>query len=57
MPNIVYNKFKEQAIRGNINLVSDVVNVALLTDTYTPNADHDTFSVIASGNQVVGSDY
>lgn len=66
MASIVYNSFKSR-ILGNdgtiasaINLKSDTIKIALLTSSYTPNADHDFFSdvsayeVAASGSYSAG---
>lgn len=66
MASIVYNYFKgrilgdDGTIASAINLKSDTIKIALLTSSYTPNADHDfyndvsTYEVSASGSYTAG---
>lgn len=54
MASLTYNSFKSR-ILGNdgtissaINLKTDTIKIALLTSSYTPNADHDFFSDVST---------
>ena len=52
MANIVYNTYKENALLGGVDLDNDTLKVALVTSSYTPNADDTTFS-----SEVTGTGY
>jgi hypothetical protein len=60
MASIVYNSFKgrilgdDGTIASAINLKTDTIKIALLTSSYTPNADHEFFSSV-SANEVAAS--
>jgi hypothetical protein len=66
MASIVYNSFKgrifgdDSIVSSAINLKTDTIKIALLTSSYTPDADHDYFSdvsayeVAASGSYSAG---
>ena len=66
MASVVYNSFKgrllgdDSIISTAINLKTDTIKIALLTSSYTPNADHDFFNdvsayeVSASGSYSAG---
>lgn len=56
MPNLIYDAFKVSRLRGNgVNLLSDLLKVALVTSDYVPSAGHVFFSDIT--NEVVGGGY
>lgn len=46
MPNLVYNKFKNDALAAYI--ASSTFKVLLVTSAYTPNADHNFYSQITN---------
>mgnify|MGYP000902647355 FL=1 len=37
MANFLYSYGKSEMLKGNIDMVNDVINVALIKNTYTPN--------------------
>lgn len=39
MNSVLYNIFKAEAMKGNIDLENDTIKVALLTSSYTPDID------------------
>lgn len=48
---VIYNSFKVKVLDGSIDLDTDTIKVALVTDSYTPNQDtHEFFSSVT--NQV-----
>lgn len=55
MANVVYNSYKLAVARGNINLLTDTIKVALVTSLYVPNVDADevyndmTYEVVDTG--------
>jgi hypothetical protein len=53
---MIYNKYKMEALKGSVNLVSDTIKVALFTSAYTPNVDSDIFYGDLTG-EVVGTGY
>ena len=56
MNSILYNIFKSEVMKANIDLVNDTIKVALLTSSYTPNIDsHENFDDIT--NEVTGTNY
>lgn len=56
MANVIYNAFKKNIMNGGIDLDTDTIKVALVTSTYTPNADtHEDFADIT--NEVSGTGY
>lgn len=54
MTSLVYNPFKgrilgdDGTISSAINLKTDTIKIALLTSSYTPNADHDFFNDVSA---------
>lgn len=60
MASLVYNAFKgrilgdDGTISTAINLKTDTIKIALLTSSYTPNADHDFYNDV-SANEVGAS--
>lgn len=55
MANIIYNSFKKNIMNGAIDLDTDTIKVALVTSSYTPNADThedmaDVTGEVANGN-------
>lgn len=49
MADAIYNKFKAGLLQGSYNLTSLPLYVALVTSSYTFDADHDYVSVIGTG--------
>ena len=59
MASIVYNRFKTNLLKGLVDFSgsgSHSVFVALLTSSYTPNADHNYWTTI-SGSETSGAGY
>lgn len=58
MASLVYNRFKYQQLGDTavtpINLKTDTIKLALLTSSYTPDADHDFYDDV-SANEVGAS--
>lgn len=53
---VTYNSFKKHIMNGGIDLDSDTIRVALVTDSYTPDQDtHEYFDDVT--NEVVGTGY
>jgi len=48
----IYNSFKKKIMDGSIDLDTDNINVALLTNAYTPNIDTHTFYSDVTGSEV-----
>jgi len=47
MANVIYNSYKADALKWNIDLENDTIKVALVTSSYTPDIDsHDFFNDI-----------
>ena len=56
MADVIYNAFKKNIMNGTIDLENDVIRVALVTSSYTPDQDaHEFFDDIT--NEVVGTGY
>lgn len=56
MASVIYNSFKKKIMDGSIDLDTDTIKVALVTSSYTPDADaHDFFDDIT--NEVSGTGY
>lgn len=56
MADVIYNSFKGKIMDGSIDLDTDTIKVALVTDSYTPDQDtHDFFDDVT--NEVVGTGY
>jgi hypothetical protein len=56
MADVIYNSFKTDLLKGNIDFESDTIKVALVTDSYTPDQDsHDFFDDVT--NEVSGTGY
>jgi len=57
MISILYNRYKAEDLKGNIDLVNDTIKVALLTSSYTPDIDaHENFDDV-SADEVSGTNY
>ena len=56
MANLVYNRFSYNLAKKLIDLSEDTIKCALLTDAYTPDADHNEWTDI-SEHQVSGLGY
>lgn len=55
MANVIYNAFKKNIMNGGIDLDTNTIKVALVTSSYTPNADThedmaDVTNEVANGN-------
>lgn len=55
MANVIYNSFKQKIMNGSIDLDTDTIKVALVTSSYTPDADShedygDISNEVANGN-------
>lgn len=58
MPNIVYNKFKEDLMNADADLEGGTFKVLLLKDTYSPDPDNATLTAIdLTTNQTTGTGY
>lgn len=55
MASLLYHKFKELALKGDLDLDTDTIKVALVTSSYVADADHDYFNDIT--NEVSGTGY
>lgn len=55
MANLIYNSYREDELRNDVNLLADTIKVMLVTSAYTPNAGHTNRSQIT--NQVTGAGY
>lgn len=56
MADVIYNSFKGKIMDGSIDLDTDTIKVALVTSSYTPDADtHDFFDDVT--NEVTGTGY
>lgn len=53
MANLVYNSLFEKLMNGEIDFDTDTIKIALLKDTYSPDAAHDTWADIKA-DQVTG---
>ncbi len=56
MANILYNKGKTEILKGGIDLLTDTIKAALVTSSYTPDKDADTFFDDVT-NEVSGTGY
>ena len=56
MTNIVYNKALQRIISGAFGLTTGDIKIALLSDSYSPNKDHDLFSQV-SQYEITGVGY
>jgi hypothetical protein len=56
MANFLYNFGKKEWLNGGIDLLSDTLKVALVTDQYSPDMDADQYFADIS-DEVVGSGY
>lgn len=52
----LYDNAKLLLMNGGLNMASDTIAAVLLTDEYTPDAAHDTFSDV-SASEVADTDY
>lgn len=56
MADLIYNSFKQKIMDGSIDLDTDTIKVALVTSSYTPDADtHEDFADVT--NEVSGTGY
>lgn len=56
MATVIYNSFKQKIMNGSIDLDTDTIKVALVTNSYTPDQDaHDFFDDVT--NEVSGTGY
>ena len=56
MADVIYNSFKAKIMDGSIDLDTDTIKVALVTSSYTPDADtHDFFDDVT--NEISGTGY
>ena len=53
---MIFNKYQAEILKGNINLLTDTIKVALLDNTYTPHQFHNYFSDVNS-HEVSGTGY
>jgi hypothetical protein len=57
MASLLYNSFKRDIMNGSIDMDTDTLKLALLTNAYTANVDtHDNFDDV-SGSEVSGTGY
>lgn len=56
MANVVFNRFPTNLMNKEIDLDADTIKVGLLTDSYTPDKDHDLWGDV-SANEVSGTGY
>jgi hypothetical protein len=55
MATIIYNTFKQKVLTGDIDLEADTIKCALVTASYTPNADtHTSWSHITNEISATG---
>lgn len=52
----IYNRFKANTLKKIVDLVNDDVKVALLSNAYTFNPDHNVFADV-SANEITGTGY
>lgn len=57
MANQFYNQAKKKLMQGSFVLDSDTIKVMILSSSYTPNIDTDTFKSDISANEVSGTGY
>lgn len=57
MTNALYNGYKVNAMKGAIALLTDTINIALLTSSYTPSVGSHKFFSDVNGNEVSGTGY
>jgi hypothetical protein len=58
MNSVLYNIFKSELLKGNIDLENDTIRVALLTSSYTPNIDtHKDFADLTNEVSETGTGY
>lgn len=57
MASNLYTNYKVQAMKGSINLTSANIYCALMTSSYTPNQDTDTYFADINTNESSGTGY
>jgi len=57
MADVVFNSFKQYIMDGTIDLDTDTIKVALMTNAFTPNIDTHHFWSDVSANEASGSGY
>lgn len=55
MANVLYPKFKQRSISGQIALPTDVVKVTLVTSGYTYSSAHEFYSSVTAGTRIATS--
>ena len=55
MASLIYSNFKTELGKKTMDMINDVIKVALVTSSYTASAAHSTFSDIT--NEVSGTGY
>jgi len=56
MANLVYNRFMYNLMMGLVDLSTDTIKCALVTNAYTPDEDDDVWADV-SGNEAAGAGY
>ena len=56
MADTIYNRFFANIMNKEVDLEADTIKVALLSSSYTPNKDHNTWSDV-SANEITGTGY
>jgi len=54
---MIYNTYKSLTQTGGVDLANDTIKVALVTNSYTPNIDTNTYWDDVSANEASGTGY
>jgi hypothetical protein len=57
MASRTYTNYDALALKGSVALLTDTIKVMLLTSSYTPNTDTDTYYSDISANESTGTGY
>lgn len=57
MASFVYNSFKKFLMEKSIDLINDTIKVALVSDSYTPDADGHVYFDDVSAYEITGTNY
>jgi len=57
MADIIYDKFIQRLHQGEIDLEADVIKIALLKNTHTPDQTDDDFADVSADENPAGSGY
>lgn len=57
MADIIYDKFIQRVKQGEIDLEADVIKIALLKNTHTPDQTDDDFADVSGDENPAGSGY